>query len=118
MAVDNYLEYGKEIQTAMGKLHKEMPQIMGGIMQMHKNVTSDGVLTAKTKALIATAVSVRVDCEGCITRHIGEALQFGASREEIMEAVSVSILLGGGPGVVSAAKAMKAMEQMMEAQKG
>lgn len=114
----NYVEYGKEMNAAMGKVGRALPEIMGGVMQMHKNVTSDGVLSAKTKALIATAVAVKADCDGCITRHVGEALQFGASSEEIMEAVGVAILLGGGPCVVSGAKAMTAMEQFMEAKKG
>lgn len=113
----NYAEYAKEINMAMGKLHKQLPQIMGGVMQMHKDVTSDGTLDKKTKALIATAVSVKADCEGCITRHVGESLQFGATPDEIMEAVGVAILLGGGPCVVSGAKALAAIEQLSAAMK-
>jgi alkylhydroperoxidase/carboxymuconolactone decarboxylase family protein YurZ len=41
---------------------------------------------------------------------VHDALEAGASREEIVETIGVSILMGGGPAVVYGSKALKALE--------
>ncbi|MHC4620820.1 MAG: carboxymuconolactone decarboxylase family protein [Planctomycetota bacterium] len=43
----------------------------------------DGVLDKKTIELIATAVSISVDCKPCTDFHINEAIECGATGEEI-----------------------------------
>ena len=45
----------------------------------------------KTKELIAIAASLGFQCEGCLQGHIEKALQYGATREEISEAISIAM---------------------------
>ncbi|MFQ5740730.1 MAG: carboxymuconolactone decarboxylase family protein [Acidobacteriota bacterium] len=45
----------------------------------------------KTKELIAIAASVGFKCEGCLRGHIDKALKYGASTEELGEAISIAI---------------------------
>jgi len=45
----------------------------------------------KTKELIAIAASLAYQCEGCLEGHIEKALQYGATREEISEAIAVTM---------------------------
>ncbi len=69
-----------------------------------------GALDERTKELIALGISVHVNCESCMEWHIRQALDRGASREEILEAVEVGIEMGGGPATVAARFALKVLE--------
>ena len=45
----------------------------------------------KTKELIAIAASLASKCQGCLEGHVKKALKFGASREEVSEAIAIAI---------------------------
>lgn len=45
----------------------------------------------KTKELIAIAASLGFKCQGCLDGHIKKAKKFGATREEISEAISIAM---------------------------
>lgn len=81
---------------------------------MRSAAHADGCLEPKTKELIATAISVAVRCDGCIAGHTKAAEKNGASREEVLETLSMAVLMGGGPSVVYAAQALDAFDQFTE----
>ena len=58
-----------------------------------------GVLDAKTKELIATAIGLSVQCKYCIVHHVHAALKAGATREELTEAAYTAIGMNGGPAL-------------------
>ena len=45
----------------------------------------------KTKELIAIAASLGFRCQGCLNGHIKKAKKFGASAEEISEAIAIAM---------------------------
>jgi len=45
----------------------------------------------KTKELIAIAASLAAKCQGCLEGHVKKALKFGATREEVSEAIAIAI---------------------------
>ncbi|MFX1260202.1 MAG: carboxymuconolactone decarboxylase family protein [Promethearchaeota archaeon] len=71
---------------------------------------SDGALKKKYKELIAIGISIVLNCESCIQWHVNEALNSGATKEEILEAIEVGIEMGGGPATVSSRFALKVLE--------
>jgi AhpD family alkylhydroperoxidase len=73
------------------------------------------VLDTKTKELIALAIGVSKLCDGCIAHHTAGALKAGAGRDEIIEALGVAIMMGGGPSVVYATHALQAVDQFASA---
>jgi AhpD family alkylhydroperoxidase len=79
-----------------------------------KAIMSDGVLDTKVKELIAVAISAAIRCDDCIGFHVQAALKAGATREEIAEALSVCVLMQGGPGLMYATHAMKALNEFSE----
>lgn len=81
----------------MEELGKQMPGVVGALRSMHESVDVDGALPAGTKKLIMIGISVAIRCEPCIRMHVSSAREMGLSTEEILEAASVGILLGGGP---------------------
>jgi AhpD family alkylhydroperoxidase len=109
--MNNYPEHLAEIQQMMGALGREIPETMKAFIGLHEAAAADGALTAKVKELVALAIAVTVRCDGCIAFHVHDAIQAGASREEIMEALGVAILMGGGPAVIYATEAFNAVDQ-------
>ena len=59
--------------------------------QFYKETYKPSVLDRKTKELVAIAASLAARCQGCLEGHVRKALKFGASREEISEAIAVAI---------------------------
>lgn len=90
------------VRTQLGKLGKEIPGIMGGFGKFSAEVIKDGALNTKTKELIAVALAVGLTCEYCIRFHVPKAVEAGANRAEILEAVGVSMLMAGGPAATYA----------------
>ena len=74
----------------------------------HMRTLRGGALDAKTKELMALAIGVAPRCDDCIAFHVKGALQQGATREEIMETLALSIYMGAGPSVMYASHAIDA----------
>lgn len=94
------------------KLARELPEIINIFRQLQSSVISNGALEAKQKELIAVGIAVAIRCSPCITNHVSNALQMGISRNELLEAISVAMLMGGGPAVAYAAEAVKIMDKL------
>ena len=66
-------------------------------LEMERAAFSEGALPRKqSKELIATGISVVVDCESCMQWHIEQAKHAGAMKEEALEALEVAMEMGGG----------------------
>jgi AhpD family alkylhydroperoxidase len=77
---------------------------------MEKATYTDGALDKKTKELIAIGISVVINCESCMEWHIKQALDDGASSEQVIEAIEVGMEMGGGPATAHARFAMNVLE--------
>lgn len=106
----NWTEYRKELVGRIGELGKLSPDTLAGYQTLSNAGKKTDVLDAKTRELIALAVSVTTRCDGCITVHSAEALKQGASREEIAEALGVAVALNAGAAMVYSARVLDAMK--------
>ncbi|MDQ0285439.1 AhpD family alkylhydroperoxidase [Desulfofundulus luciae] len=102
----------ENFNQGVGKLAKELPRVMKGFRDLHEAVISDGALSAKQKELIAVGIGVAIRCHYCIAVHVAKALELGATREEIMEAVGVAVLMGGGPAAAYATEALQVLDSL------
>jgi AhpD family alkylhydroperoxidase len=112
-----YPEYYEHLRGLVGQYGKEQPDTMAGFAAMHKHAVADGVVSGKTKELIALGIAIAVRCDGCIAYHVHDALRAGATREEVSETVGVAVLMGGGPALMYGAEAMEAVDQFQAASK-
>ena len=110
----NFPEHYKELNSWMEKLGLAIPEVMQGFGALHQASLKSGALDGKTKELIALGIAITVRCDGCISYHVHDALQAGASKEEIAETISVAILMGGGPSLVYGIEAFQALSQYQE----
>jgi AhpD family alkylhydroperoxidase len=67
------------------------PRFRNIYFQFYKETYRPSVIDRKTKELIAIAASLAAKCQGCLEGHVKKALKFGATREEISEAIAVAI---------------------------
>ena len=112
----DYPHLRAELQQLTQKLIKEIPSSMSGFSSLHKAALADGALNKKTKELIALGIAIAACCDGCIAYHVHDSIKAGASHQEIMEAIGVAILMGGGPGMVYGCEALAALEQFESSQ--
>lgn len=107
----DYPQRYRHLKQQIDGLTRDLPGAMGAFSGLHGKALAAGALEAKTKELLALAISVAARCDGCIAYHVHDALRAGAKRAEILEAVGVAVLMGGGPAVVYGAQAREALEQ-------
>jgi selenide, water dikinase len=62
-----------------------------------QSANAPGALDARTKRIVAIALSVLARCEPCVKSHVKKARQEGLSQDEIDEAAWMAISFGGSP---------------------
>jgi AhpD family alkylhydroperoxidase len=88
------------------------PENVAAWRTFSRTVFQAGALPEKTKQLIAVAVAHVTQCPYCIRAHTRGALQKGATREEIMEAIWVAAEMRAGAAYAHANIAMDEMESV------
>lgn len=112
------MTYPERIQRSNANLAimaKSIPETMEGFKALHGASSASDALDASTRELIALAIAVATHCEDCIAFHTRDALNAGASQDEIMAMLRVAIYMGGGPSLMYSAHVVEAMEQFTNA---
>jgi AhpD family alkylhydroperoxidase len=107
--------YRQQVIAGVGGLAKLSPETVKGYGAMGAAGQKTGHLDAKTRELIAVAVSVTLRCDGCITVHTDNALKLGATQEEVAEALGVAISVNAGAALVYSTRALDAFAASAEA---
>lgn len=111
MSEKSYKEITQNLNTYLGKMRKEIPDVMSGFSAMAQAALKDGALDKKTKEMIALAVGIATQCDGCIGFHIKALVSLGITREELLELLGMLTYMGGGPKLMYAADALRAFEE-------
>lgn len=98
----------EQLREPTKQLHDRIPSVFDGYRSLHRAAFTDGALDAKTKELIALAIGVAKQCDGCIASHARGAARHGATAEEVADVIGVAIIMDGGPGMVYGPRAMEA----------
>lgn len=106
-----WTDLASKLNILLAKLRRAQPDILSSFSQMSQTALKPNALDAKTKELVALAISVAIRCEPCITFHAKAAVKSGATDEEIAETMGLAIYMGAGPSVMYAAQALEAVTQ-------
>ena len=112
----SYPDLIDDLNIAIGNLRAGAPEPMRGFSMLAREALKPGVLDVKTKELIAVGIAIATRCDGCIGFHAKAAIKAGASREEILETLSMAIYMGAGPSMIYAAEALRAFDELSPAQ--
>lgn len=100
------------LNNNLNRFSKEWNPQTSAFLNLMNATESHGSLSSKFKELIAISISVVVKCEWCIDFHVKSALDKGATKEEIMEASWVAVLMGGGPALMYMQYVQNALDKL------
>lgn len=110
MSLMDWTKYRGALMGRIGELSKLSPDSVGGYLMASGAGAKTGRLDEKTRQLISLAVAVTTRCDGCISVHSQKAVENGASKEEIAEALGVAIAMNAGAALVYSARALDAAD--------
>ena len=110
--MESQLQYYTETGKYREKFDEDLPEPMKAYATFRKTVYKDGALNLKTKRLIALACGLQAGCTRCIQGQTRDAVEAGATKEEVLEAVSVAIVMGGTKVSAETWRVVKVLEEM------
>lgn len=100
--------YRTQLAQRIGEMGRLSPETIRGYRGLSQAGDKANHLGAKTRELIALAVGVTRQCDGCIAVHTEAAIKAGATQEELAEALGVAIAVNAGAALVYSSRVMDA----------
>jgi AhpD family alkylhydroperoxidase len=88
-------EFTADREDLIKNMSKYCGQDAKRFFHLDTQVYKDGALPATTKELIGLAASLVLRCEDCITFHLINCYDNGVSDEELAEALTIGLIVGG-----------------------
>lgn len=70
-----------------------------------------GALDPKVKELLGLVASLVLRCDDCITYHVIQSVDGGATREELLETFNIGLIVGGSITIPHLRRAFERMEE-------
>ena len=90
--VTNYRALAQSVSARLKGLRASTPEAMKAFNDLGRAATAGGALDAKTKELIALALSVAARCDPCIAFHAQALVRLGATRQELDEMLRCRVM--------------------------
>ena len=110
--MEKQLELNDERTKLLGRLDEALPDLMVPESAVWDEVYKDGALSIKTKRLMALGIALRAGCTNCILGQTMRALEAGASRDEILETISVVIVMSGTTGMAESLRVLQLLDEL------
>jgi AhpD family alkylhydroperoxidase len=94
----------------MNRLNSEAPDIPRAFGTLFQSLMKAGALTVREKELIALGIGIAVRCVPCINAHTEKAMQAGATKEQVLEAAGVAVMMQGGPSFTYVPQVVDALD--------
>jgi len=104
-------EKNKERQTLNNIMFKE-DQFFENFAELDNITYADNVIPKKYKELMGLSISIVSKCEECILYHIQACIKEGASKDEIIETIKISVIGGGSVLFPFARYAFKILQEL------
>ena len=103
-------EYRDQINAAVKEMAAANPDIVKAYAGLHQANAKSTRIDAKTRELIALGVAITLRCDGCINAHTDAAIKAGATKEEVVDALAVAIMVNAGAAMVYSARTVDAFD--------
>ncbi len=107
----HYHDVLDEVRGPYQELRGTIGEVVAGYGALHRAAMAEGALSTKTKELVALAIAITRECDGCIAAHARAAARRSATEAEVAEVIGVAILMNGGPGTVFGPRALAAFQE-------
>ena len=105
-------DYRAQLNDRVGDLAGLSQDTVKGFVTLDRAGARTSHLGAKVRELISLAVAVTTRCDGCIAVHSKAAIEHGATREEIAEALGVAIAMNTGAALTYSARVLDAVDRL------
>jgi AhpD family alkylhydroperoxidase len=72
----------------------------------------EGALPVKTKELMGLVASLVLRCDDCVTYHVVRCREEGVTREELLEAFNVALVVGGSITIPHLRRAVATLDEL------
>jgi AhpD family alkylhydroperoxidase len=109
--MEHFHQVTDDLRAPFRELTEAIPDVMSAYNALSVAALADGALSAGTKELIALAIAITRECDGCISAHARGAARRGATVGEVTEMIGVAVSMNGGPGTVWGPRALAAFHE-------
>lgn len=79
---------------------------------LDSNTYKEGALDSKTKELLGLVASAVLRCNDCIDYHLEQSARTGSTKEEIVDALNVALVVGGSIVIPHLRHAVETIEML------
>ncbi|MGV8922660.1 MAG: carboxymuconolactone decarboxylase family protein [Thermomonas sp.] len=90
----------------------EPNQVVRRFFALDTQTYQAGALDVKTKELLGLVASMVLRCDDCISYHVAQCKQAGVNRDEMFEAFSVALVVGGSIVIPHLRRAVDFLDQL------
>ncbi len=118
MAKDSCPHRIEEFQRERERMNKLIMEYGGKdikrFFSIDSSVYRNGALSKKTKELLGLVSSLVLRCEDCVNYHLIHCKKEGYSTEELMEGLTVGLIIGGSITIPHIRRALDAWVELQE----
>lgn len=103
-------QFYDEWPARMTRAKASAPDAAKGFGSLYQTVMKEGAIGVREKELVAVGISMAVRCDSCIYTHAEKAIKAGATRQQIVEAAGVAVMMQGGPTYTYLPKLIEALD--------
>jgi AhpD family alkylhydroperoxidase len=105
-------EFFEKFANDLAIMKEQIPDTINGFAGLFGKVMKDGAISLKEKEYVALGIAVAQRCTPCIIAHTKKCIEAGATKEQILEAASVAVMMSGGPAYMHIPVVMDTLEAM------
>jgi len=110
--LESQIEINEERLKLLEKFNQELPDLMVPESAKWEVVYKNGALSCKVKRLMALGIALRARCVNCIISQTMRALEAGATKDEILETISVNVSMSGTTGIAESLRVLKLLDEL------
>ena len=115
-AEDRVREFTEFRQRMNQRILAEPNQVVRRFFALDTQTYQAGALDVKTKELMGLTASMVLRCDDCISYHVAQCKDAGVTREEMFEAFSVGLVVGGSIVIPHLRRAVDFLDQLENGQ--
>lgn len=111
----NRLDAFREQRTTMNDKILDLDNLgIKRFFNLDTNAYQDGALPSQTKELLGLVASTVLRCNDCIDYHLEQSAETGSSKDEIIEALNIALVVGGSIVIPHLRHAVETLELLEE----
>ena len=105
-------EFRRYREKMNARIHEEGTLVTKRFFALDGKAYEAGALDVRTKEMMGLAASMVLRCDDCITYHVIRCKEEGVSDEELMEAFSVGLVVGGSIVIPHLRRAVALLDEL------